>query len=207
MLRADRSKLLGDGLPDAHHNVRIVRYADLVSDAASSRVAADALHAGLERVFFEASNTKSFASVEARAGFRERWLGRYLAHDPRWAYVALDAAGTVAGYLVGALDDPARAARFSDIGYFKRFAALTRRFPAHLHVNLAPEFRSAGTGSALVARFCKDAAAAGSPGVHVVTGRGARNVAFYARNGFAEEAREGEGASEVVFLARALDGQ
>ena len=45
--------------------------------------------AGIDAVFFEASNTKSFADAAARRTFRERWLGRYLVHDARWFYVAL----------------------------------------------------------------------------------------------------------------------
>lgn len=158
----------------------------------------------LDSIFFASSNTKAFASDEVRAQFRERWLGRYLTHDPQWAYIAFMEEGDVAGYLVGALDDPALAPRFSDIGYFGRFAELTKRYPAHLHVNLAERFRSGGIGSQLVQRFCADAATSGAPGVHVVTSRGARNVRFYERNGFLEAGSDGEGGKEVVFLAREL---
>ncbi len=159
---------------------------------------------GIDSVFFESSNTQSFASDAARTDFRERWLGRYLAHDPKWAYVALTGEGDVAGYLAGSLDDPARSVRFADIGYFKLFGDLTRRFPAHLHVNLSASHRGAGVGTALVAKFATDAANAGAPGVHVVTSRGARNVGFYNRNGFIERGAAGEGAHEAVFFGRSL---
>ena len=140
----------------------------------------------------------------ARADFRERWLGRYLTHDAGWAYVAVAADATVAGYLVASLDDPARTARFSDIAYFSHFADLTKKYPAHLHVNLSAAFRNRGLGGELIERFATDAGKAGAPGVHVVTSRGARNAAFYNRNGFVEAGAHGEGAREVVFLARAL---
>jgi GNAT superfamily N-acetyltransferase len=159
---------------------------------------------GIDDVFFQSSNTQSFADAAARAAFRERWLGRYLINDPGWAYVAVTATHQVAGYLVASLDDPARTPRFSDIAYFAAFRELTRRYPAQLHVNLAPERRGTGIGSELVARFVADAARAGCPGVHVVTSRGARNAGFYARNGFRELGATGEGAREVVFLARDL---
>lgn len=159
---------------------------------------------GVDAVFFDASNTKSFAEAEARAVFRERWLGRYLTHDPQWFYVAFASDGGVAGYLSGCLDDPARASRFSDIAYFAVWRDLTRQFPAHLHVNLAPQYRGSGAGSALVARFVAEAADGGAPGVHVVTSRGARNVRFYERNGFTEHGAFGAGAREVVLLARKL---
>lgn len=181
--------------------IQIHRYANLLDEALIARAA---LQRGLDDVFFQSSNTKSFASEESRRAFRDRWLGRYLTHDPRWAYVALTPDGRVAGYLVGSLDDPALTPRFADIAYFPRFSTLTARFPAHLHVNLGDVFRGSGVGSALVQRFCSEAAAAGAGGVHVVTSRGARNVRFYERNGFFEAGHDGEGAKEVVFLARTL---
>jgi GNAT superfamily N-acetyltransferase len=159
---------------------------------------------GIDDVFFQSSNTRNFESDGARALFRERWLGRYLAHDPQWCYVAMDADHEVAGYLVASLDDPALAPRFADITYFSVFKDLTRRFPAHLHVNLKASSRSSGIGSALVQRFASEARDAGATGVHVVTSRGARNVGFYERNGFAELGATGEGAREIVFLAHKL---
>jgi GNAT superfamily N-acetyltransferase len=159
---------------------------------------------GIDAIFFQSSNTQDFADQAARAAFRERWLGRYLEHDPMWSYIALTPENGVAGYLVASLDDPAVTQRFSDVSYFSTFKALTRKFPAHLHINVAPEFRSAGIGSGLIETFAADAKAAGTCGMHVVTSRGARNVAFYARNGFSERGATGEGAREVVFLGREL---
>ncbi len=163
------------------------------------------LMAGIDNVFFGASNTQTFASNAARDAFRERWLGRYLTHDSAWAYVALSGEATVAGYLVASLDDPARTPRFADVPYFIHFAGLTKAYPAHLHVNLDPAFRNRGIGGELIERFIADAQNAGAPGVHVVTSRGARNVAFYNRNSFMEAGADGVGEREVVFLARTLD--
>ena len=157
----------------------------------------------IDRIFFESSNTKSFESDAARAAFRERWLGRYLTHDPKFAYLAQAADGAIVGYLVGAIEDPAKAERFADIAYFAAFAELTERFPAHLHVNIDPAFRNRGIGGWLIDRFVEDAKLAGARGVHVVTSAGAENIGFYNRNGFAEVARAGADG-RLVFLARSL---
>ncbi|MGQ0458035.1 MAG: GNAT family N-acetyltransferase [Hyphomicrobium sp.] len=181
-------------MPDA--NIVIRRYSDLQPSAA--------LDAGLDAVFFEASNTKSFAGDSERAAFRERWLGRYLTHDAPFAYVAFDQAGAVAGYLAGSISDPAATERFSDIAYFQTFRDLTRVYPAHLHVNLGPAYRGRGLGARLIDQFVADAKLAGAPGAHVVTSRGARNVGFYAENGFLERGASGEGVREIVFLGRRL---
>jgi GNAT superfamily N-acetyltransferase len=176
-------------------DVRIARYPDVARAAE--------LSAALDEIFFQSSNTRSFANDAARDAFRERWLGRYLRHDPQFAYLALTASGQLAGYLVGSIDDPARSSRFADIGYFAHFRELTRRYPAHLHVNIATIFRNKGIGRRLIAAFIADARAAGAPGVHVVTSAGAKNVRFYNRNGFAEAGRLGT-ENALVFLARSI---
>jgi GNAT superfamily N-acetyltransferase len=155
----------------------------------------DDLIAQLDAIFFEASNTKSFPSEEARTAFRERWFGRYLRDHPRWAYIAQAADGTVAGYLVGALDEPSS---------FEDFASAAQAFPAHLHVNLAPAFRSRGVGAELIEAFAADARRAGAKGIHVVTSADARNVRFYERVGFRPRATTTVNGNELVFLGRAL---
>lgn len=149
----------------------------------------------LDAIFFEASGTKSFASEDARAAFRERWFARYLVQHPQWAYVAMAPDGTLAGYLIGALDEGSG---------FEDFAAATIEYPAHLHVNLAPEFRSRGIGADLIEAFAADAAQAGAKGMHVVTSSDARNVRFYERIGFRPHARTTMDGRELVFLGRRL---
>jgi GNAT superfamily N-acetyltransferase len=161
-----------------------------------------ALLAQIDAVFFEASG-RSFPSAPERAAFREHWLGRYLEGGTDILLLALDAKDTVAGYLVGALQDPAEQQRFADIDYFRGgFRELCRRYPAHLHVNLAPAFRNRGLGARLIGAFAARAAAAGAEGMHVVTARSARNMRFYLRCGFAELGSCLWNGREVVLLAR-----
>ena len=149
----------------------------------------------LDAIFFEASGTKTFADPEARAAFRERWFARYLAQYPQWAYVAISGDGRVAGYLVGALDEGSG---------FEDFALAADDYPAHLHVNLAPQFRNRGIGAVLIEAFAADAQRAGAKGMHVVTSADARNVRFYERVGFRERARTSVNGRELVFLGRSL---
>jgi GNAT superfamily N-acetyltransferase len=160
--------------------------------------------ATIDRIFFEASNTKGFADAAARDAFRDRWLGRYLDSEAEHAFVAMTPDGDAAGYLVGALDDPGTAQRFADIGYFQILAPLTARYPAHLHINLDPAWRSRGIGAALVERFKSHASEKGAPGLHIVTGFGLRNVGFYLRNGFREVARFDWQSRPLVMLATPL---
>jgi GNAT superfamily N-acetyltransferase len=159
--------------------------------------------AEVEAIFFGAS-AQTFAPGPERDAFRERWLGRYL-NDPGDVVLLAMAGDVVAGYLVGALQNPVGQARFADLGYFRdHFAEACRRFPAHLHINLAPAFRSRGIGVTLIEAFAAAAARAGAAGVHVVTGKGMRNVRFYERCGFEEVAAAPWNGREIVFLGRTL---
>jgi GNAT superfamily N-acetyltransferase len=160
----------------------------------------------VDAIFHEASGRTVFASVEEHAAFRARWLGRYLQGGSDVVLLAQDGSGAVAGYLVGALDDPAEQDRFADISYFRgAFRELCRRYPAHLHINLAPGFRNRGIGARLIATFATVAADAGRPGLHAVTAKAARNVRFYARCGLVEAGATCWNDREVVFLAKTLE--
>jgi GNAT superfamily N-acetyltransferase len=179
----------------------MVRIEPLGEDATSATLAE------IERIFFDASGRTDFADDSERAAFRERWLGRYLLHDRAHAFVARADGGCVAGYVVGCLDDPAANARFSDLSYFADLADLTARYPAHLHINLDPAWRSQGIGARLVETFAGHAEALGAAGVHIVTGAAARNVSFYRRCGFAPlRTCEWEGGV-VLFMGRTLGSQ
>lgn len=171
---------------------------------ASAGLDAARLARGLDAIFFEASNVKTFASEVERRRFRERWLGRYLSDFPEWAYLALDPAGEVAGYLVGCTTDPAHDPRFNDIGYFATLATETAAYPAHLHINMRADVRGLGIGGRLIAAFVADASRAGVTGVHVITSEGARNVGFYLANGFTCVRTFGVEGKRLVMLGRAL---
>jgi GNAT superfamily N-acetyltransferase len=178
--------------------------ADLTILRATGTPLATPILAQVEAIFFEASG-RTFAPGPERDAFRERWLGRYLDSRSDEVFLALVGGDTVAGYLVGCLHDPAGQARFDDIGYFRAdFAHLTVRYPAHLHINLGPAFRSLGIGARLIEAFAVAAHAAAAPGMNVVTGEGMRNVRFYQRCGFAEVGRTSWNGRPIVFLARGL---
>ena len=163
--------------------------------------------AKIDEIFFEASSVQSFANETAREDFRWLWMGRYLSEEPEHAFVALrnGDAGQLCGYLVGSLADPAVRAEFNSLAYFKSFADITPRFPAHLHINVAHDMRGQGVGERLIHAFLAHAQAQGCPGVHVVTGAGMRNVGFYERLNFVERARVAKGPGEVVLLGHQLD--
>ncbi len=158
----------------------------------------------IDQIFFSSSATQTFANAAERAAFRERWLGRYLQFDAAHAFVAIDAAGSIVGYLVGAIEDLARNPRFADLSTVQAFAAVSARYPAHLHINVAAPMRGHGVGAELIGAFAAHAVDHGAPGMHVVTNAASRNVHFYHRCGFVEVDRVTVGTNEALFLGRRL---
>jgi len=158
----------------------------------------------VEEIFFASSAVQRFADDAHRARFRVRWLGRYLDNYPESFFVALSEDGTLIGYLAGCLKDPRNNPLFADLGYYAAFGPLCNTYPAHLHINVAEEARSRGVGAALIEAFAAQCAAAGLPGLHLVTNEGARNVRFYQQNGFTVLATTLSHNVPVVFMGRQI---
>jgi GNAT superfamily N-acetyltransferase len=140
----------------------------------------------IDDIFFASSAKQDFSSSQEKDSFRERWLARYIANHRGSFFVTLNASGCVVGYLAGCLDNPTELAHFSDIEYFRIIADICQEYPAHLHINVAPQWRNHGLGAALVERFALWARLHSVEGIHVVTSSTSRSVPFYGRLGFRE---------------------
>lgn len=156
----------------------------------------------IERIFF-ATAARTYPEGPERDAFREKWLGRFLDCSRDVLLVAQGADESVAGYLVGTLDNAAESERFLDMPHFRdRFAAECAQYPAHLHINLDAAYRGRGLGSRMLDAFADCVHDAGLPGLHVTTGKGMRNVGFYLRNHFTEIAALERGGGAMLFLGR-----
>jgi GNAT superfamily N-acetyltransferase len=140
----------------------------------------------IDKFFFGSSAIKDFYSSKEKESFRERSLGRYIENHRGSFFVALDGSGRVIGYLAGCLENPTELVHFSDIEYFQTIGDICRDYPAHLHINVAPQWRNRGLGAALVERFAFWAGLHSVDGIHVVTSSTSRSIPFYRRSGFRE---------------------
>lgn len=66
----------------------------------------------------------------------------------------------------------------------EEFPALVERYPAHLHIDLLPEYQRKGLGRQLMDAFCETLRRAGAKGVHLVMAVENENALFYERMGF-----------------------
>ena len=162
------------------------------------------VRAAIETIFWETSARRQFATEAERLVYLDRWLGRYLKHFPGEAFVARAVTNEVVGYLVGCLSDPTGHPLFADVSYFSRFARFSTDYPAHLHINLKAEWRGRGIGKDLVEAFAGHAAKSGAPGMHVVTGEGARNNSFYRACGFQQLGSVDWNGNRIAFFGRRL---
>jgi ribosomal protein S18 acetylase RimI-like enzyme len=140
----------------------------------------------------------------------------YAEHEPRHCFVVDDGSGAAVGYIVGTADT-AGFVRWYRQQWIPRTAqrrpvppdppvtpddvmlALHHRpermlvpglladYPAHLHIDLLPDWQGKGWGRALMHRFLDSLREAGVPRVHLSTSRSNVNaVKFYDRLGFTE---------------------
>jgi len=140
----------------------------------------------IDEIFFQSSAKQFFSSKQEQDVFRERSLGRYIERHRDSFFVVLDDFRLAIGYLAGCLENPTKLSHFSDIEYFEIISDLCRDYPAHLHVNIAAQWRNHGLGAALVERFVTWARLHSVEGIHLVTSRTSRSIPFYQRSGFRE---------------------
>ena len=126
----------------------------------------------------------------------------YLEQEPQNCFVAVDENDKVIGYIYGAADYDNYQNNFSE--YINAVAEIENRkflndaltemydhaiykkdYPAHLHIDILPDYQSKGIGSKLIKAFCDNLREQKVKGVMLIVGtenEGARR--FYERNGF-----------------------
>ncbi len=126
----------------------------------------------------------------------------YLEKEPENCFVAVDENDKPIGYIYGSKDYDYYQENFSE--YINAVAEIEERrflaealtemydhaiykkdYPAHLHIDILPDYQSKGIGSKLIKAFCDNLKEQNVKGVMLIVGtenEGARR--FYERNGF-----------------------
>ncbi len=163
--------------------------------AAQIAAAADATaaQAACERIFWSTAYNPP-DEPEAQAAYLWRWCARYAARWPDWFICARvpdarapSACSPIVGYIAGCPQPLPDHSRPFALDPTALFADQLIAFPAHLHINVAPSHQSTGIGALLIKALAEDLRARRPDlrGLNAITAHGARNQAFYARNGFA----------------------
>ncbi|CAA9409072.1 MAG: Acetyltransferase [uncultured Quadrisphaera sp.] len=147
---------------------------------------------GRRAVGYVVGTADTAAFVEA---YRRTWLPLVADRHPPPAPLPTDAGAAAASpryeRLLHELHHPER--------MLEAGPAVLAAHPAHLHVDLLPAHQGAGHGRALVEAFCRLAAQAGAPGVHVgVDPANSRALRFYPRVGFVPLTVAGSGGGALL---------
>jgi ribosomal protein S18 acetylase RimI-like enzyme len=150
----------------------------------------------------------------------------YVDHEPELAFV-LDDGGTAVGYVLGTADTPAFAKWFREVWLpplatryplppdppatplewlvsvlhnpERMLVAEAADYPAHLHIDLLPDYQGGGHGRALMTAFLRALGEMGVPRVHLqMDPANTRARAFYDRMGFHEIAVAGRPRGAVL---------
>lgn len=173
--------------------VRIVRFSEIGN--------ANGLRSEIDAIFFENAVRQVFDSGDARAAYRDLWLGRYIQHFPDTFHIAFDDSGAVSGYLAGSpvSDRPP----LPGPDYYQLFPhTFIDAYPAHLHVNVWRGFRGRSFGSDLVAAFQTQCREDGIPGFHAVTAAGGRAAGFFKKCGLVSCAKAEWRGHRIVFMGK-----
>ena len=157
----------------------------------------------IEAIFFLSSASGGTLLGADREAFYRRWTGYYLAEHADLVLLS-EKDGAVAGYLTGCDRSADAKPLFDDLFYYRAFEDCYADYPAHLHINVHPDYRNSGIGADLVTAFETLCAARGCAGVHVVTAASARNRAFYERLGYEAVSERRVAERDLVLLGRKI---
>ena len=96
----------------------------------------------------------------------------------------------------------------------EEFPRLLKGWPAHLHIDILPEWQGKGWGKVLMEEFCKRLRGEGAKGVHLIMGGGNKTAErFYRKVGFerfgevldgGESGEVGRSKDKTVWMVRSL---
>jgi len=167
--------------------------------------------------------------------FGLRWCLNYLWHQPEHSFAAADAAtDEMAGFLVGALDTAAQEQHYREVmvpevkrcwkryhpktprawvGYLllrlpeiSVFKGLYAEYPAHLHINIHPDYQRQGIGHRLFQAYEANLAKHHIPGYHLQVGADNQaGISFYRKLGLTELKRlPAVGKSLVIVFGKKM---
>jgi hypothetical protein len=97
----------------------------------------------IDSIFLDRAQNRTFPAARKKNLFESARSGDISNHRGSF-FVALNGSGRVIGYLAGCLKNPTELVHFSDIEYFQTIGDICRDYPAHLHINVAPQWRNHG---------------------------------------------------------------
>ena len=141
---------------------------------------------GLKEIFFTTSSRQNFSNNGEKEQFFKKWTSLYIQYFKNEIFFIYEPEiKTYRAYLTGCFDSH----QFLKLALeqhpdFATFSGYFKEFPAHLHINCAPEAQGKGYGRILISHYINQLKIKKIPGVHIVTSQQSSNVEFYKKIGF-----------------------
>jgi ribosomal protein S18 acetylase RimI-like enzyme len=156
----------------------------------------------IKDIFFSCSSVKNFRDENHQSSFFNKWCGDYLSKSPMHFYIALEEESVV-GYLSGSLDSIEALDNFIIPGP-EVFKDCFEKFPAHFHINCAPNHQGKGIGRKLVDHYVQQLSKTSINGVHLITSTDADNLGFYRALGFTSEVLRPFNSHELLLMGKEI---
>jgi GNAT superfamily N-acetyltransferase len=155
----------------------------------------------LRDIFFKTTKAE-LNSEEERQNLFDKYAAPYIENWPDYVFFACDeASGRTMGYLTGCEDSKKAIEVLSTKQKsYTLFSDLYLRFPAHLHVDIHPDFQGKGVGTFLLQEFVIEMKKKGLRGLHILTAPGDSSVQFYLRNKFKFQVVRSFNGREILFM-------
>lgn len=164
----------------------------------------ETLLSGVQRILVDCS-TKTFASEKEKEAFYVKWVKVYEDHFPDLFWLEIENENKVTGYLTVCPDSEKAISLIQpSIRYYDLFADHFARFPAHLHINVAPGNQGKGIGRRLISAAVSELGNRRIHGLHLITSPTAKNVPFYRTLDFRFEIERKYSEIPLLFMGRTL---
>lgn len=159
----------------------------------------------IHRHFLATSVRQNFDSVEERILFQKKYFDDYLNSWPDLG-LGIFHNDTSAGYILGCADtfNALKNSLLVETLYPAEFLPYLEKFPAHLHIDLAPTHQGQGLGTWAINNWLDLMKSKSVPAAHVITMVEHPSFEFYRRHFFHELHRLPRGEKHLSLLGRSL---
>ena len=159
----------------------------------------------LYEIFFK-TTTADISTDEKCESLIAKYVTPYIKNWPDDVFFVCDLASQkTIGYLTGCRNSTAAAILFaSQLKSYEVFADLFVRFPAHLHINIHPDWHGKGVGSFLIQEYIIELKKYKIKGVHIVTSPDSKNVDFYSKHMFTLKVQRVFNSKNLLFMGKRL---
>ncbi|MBT4793279.1 MAG: GNAT family N-acetyltransferase [Halobacteriovoraceae bacterium] len=157
----------------------------------------------VNEIFFESSSKSHFLGTKEKEKFQYKYLDYYKVFFPQLFFV-ITVDSQVKGYICGISEILKDKKSFEISSHLHAFKDLYKKFPAHLHINMASDSRGMGLGSILINHFEKLLKERSIVGMHIITSPKAQNIRFYTKNHFKFSKHASYKSINYLFMGRSL---